>query len=92
MRREQRILVHQVHPAKLAVDIGTSLVSDWLLWRHCLAAGLAVRYLPPGVVSGLVLRFTDFDGLARSPAGRYVRRHMPSRAVAIRLADVRLWK
>jgi hypothetical protein len=27
------MLVHQVHPAKLAVDIVASLVSDWLLWH-----------------------------------------------------------
>ena len=33
------ILVHQVHPVKLAFDIGASVVSNVLLWHHRLGAG-----------------------------------------------------
>jgi hypothetical protein len=33
------ILVHQVHPVKLAFDISASVISNLLLWRHTLAAG-----------------------------------------------------
>jgi hypothetical protein len=41
------ILIHQVHPVKLAFDIGASVVSNFLLWRHRLGAGLVSRYLLP---------------------------------------------
>lgn len=34
LTHEQRVLVHQVHPAKLAVDISASVVSNVLPWKH----------------------------------------------------------
>ncbi len=86
VEQRERVLVHQVHPAKLAVDIGTSLVSNVLLWRHQIVAGLVVRYLFPVLASVLVLRFADLESLASSPAGRYVVKHMPPQAMAVRLA------
>jgi hypothetical protein len=49
------ILIHQVHPVKLAFDISASLASNALLWGHRLGAGLASRYLLPVVGSALVL-------------------------------------
>jgi hypothetical protein len=33
------ILIHQVHPVKLAFDLSASAVSNVLLWRHRLSAG-----------------------------------------------------
>ena len=86
LTRDQRVLVHQVHPAKLAVDIGTSVVSNALLWRRSLVAGLFVRYASPVVGSVLVLRFADLERLSRSRAGQYVLQHMPPAMVALRLA------
>src|SRR5438128_1029152 len=85
LTRDQRVLVHQVHPAKLAVDIGTSVVSNALLWRRSLVAGLFVRYASPVVGSVLVLRFADLERLSRSRAGQYVLQHMPPAMVALRL-------
>jgi hypothetical protein len=52
------------------VDITASVISNWLLWRHRLGPGLAVRYLSPPIGSALVLRYADLDTLARSAAGR----------------------
>ena len=97
LTRDQRILVHQVHPAKLAVDISAAVVSNILLWKHRLPAGLAARYLPPVVGSALVLKFADVDRLAGTSAGRYVLEHMPPVMVAVRLAGdtlmaVRAWR
>jgi hypothetical protein len=85
-RLDQRILVHQVHPAKLATDITASILSNSLLWRRRPVAGLVVRYAPPVVASALVLWLADLDRLAGSSAGRYVRAHMPPQAAAVRLA------
>jgi hypothetical protein len=82
----ETILVHQVHPLKLAADISASFVSNMLLWRHRLGPGLLARYLPPIVASALVIRFGDMDGLRRTRRAQYVLEHMPPATTAVRLA------
>ena len=79
------ILVHQVHPVKLAFDITASLVSNALLWQHRLAAGLASRYILPVIGSALVLRFGDIDRLRETARGGYVLKHMPPASTGLRL-------
>jgi hypothetical protein len=79
------ILVHQVHPVKLAFDISASLVSNVLLWQHRLGAGLASRYMLPVLGSALVLRFADLELLRHTGRGRYVLEHMPPASTALRL-------
>ena len=79
------LLVHQVHPVKLAFDITASLVSNWLLWQHRLVAGLASRYLLPVAGSALVLSFADIDRLGTTKRGQYVLHHMPPASTALRL-------
>jgi hypothetical protein len=56
LTRQERYLVHQVHPAKLATDIGAAAVSTVLFWRHRLVLGLLVFLVPAPVASVLVLR------------------------------------
>jgi hypothetical protein len=80
------VLLHQVHPAKLAADVSSSLVSTALLWRRHVLAGLLFRYVPPLAVSAALLRFADLDVRRDRPSGRYVVAHMPPAAQAIRLA------
>lgn len=38
----ERVLYHQVHPAKLFADIATALVVIDLFWHHALAPGLII--------------------------------------------------
>ena len=80
------MLVHQVHPVKLAFDVSASIISNFMLWRHRLAFGILARYLPPMVGSALVLRYADVQSLEQTPRGRYVLEHMPPATTAIRLA------
>jgi hypothetical protein len=61
-------------------------VSNVLLWRHLLRAGLAVRLALPVLGSALVLRFADLEPLRETPAGAYVLANMPLSAMAVRLA------
>jgi hypothetical protein len=82
----ESMLVHQVHPVKLAFDISASVISNALLWRHRLAAGLLSRYLLPVGGSALVLRFADLEHLGHTSQGKYVLEHMPPATTAIRLA------
>src|SRR5260370_18615863 len=84
------ILVHQVHPVKLAFDIAASLVSNALLWQHRLAAGLASRYLLPIAGSALVLGFPDLDRLRNTKRGQYVLYHIPPASTPLPLAGATL--
>jgi hypothetical protein len=81
----ETILVHQVHPAKIAADVGASVVSNILLWQHRLGAAVFARYLPPLIGSAFVINFGDMESLKGSPRGRYVLEHMPPVMTAIRL-------
>jgi hypothetical protein len=82
----EAILVHQVHPVKLAFDISASVISNVLLWQHRLASGLLSRYLLPVAGSALVLRFGDLERLRGTKQGSYVLEHMPPASTAVRLA------
>ena len=82
MTPKEKALYHQIHPAKLATDILASVISLVLLWRHQLVIGLALHYLPPLVMSGLLMRYTDLEPYRTSPFGRYIGRNM-SRIIEI---------
>jgi hypothetical protein len=86
MTPKERYLVHQIHPAKLATDVGASLVSTVLLWRHRRLAGLAVLVVPAPVASALLLR-GDLGRWRDTAAGRYVLGHMPSSMQALRVVS-----
>jgi len=83
--RAEEILIHQVHPVKLAFDISASAISNALLWQRRLAAGLVSRYLLPVTGSALVLSFADLDRLRETDCGQYVLQHMPPASTALRL-------
>ncbi|MGO8957203.1 MAG: hypothetical protein ACLQFR_07530 [Streptosporangiaceae bacterium] len=86
MQLAERVLVHQVHPAKICADITASVISDVLLWKAKPRAAIAVRIVLPLASSAAVLTLADIDQLAGTRQGQYVLRHMPSAAQAVRLA------
>jgi hypothetical protein len=86
MQLDEKVLVHQVHPAKVAADVTASVVSNVLLWRGRPKVGLAVRVVLPMAGSGIVLAVADLEALAQAKRGQYVLAHMPASAQAVRLA------
>ena len=64
MRLADKVLVHQVHPAKIGADVTASVVSNVLLWRARPKPALAVRVLLPLAGSAAVLGLADLDALA----------------------------
>ena len=80
-----KVLVHQVHPAKIGADITASVVSNALLWQGRIKAALAVRAVLPVAGSVAVLTLADLDALAQTAPGQYVLAHMPPSAQAVRL-------
>jgi hypothetical protein len=78
------LILHQVHPVKLAVDGASAVASLWLLWRGRTGLGFAVHYLAPLAASALLLR-GDLDRLRVTRAGQYLL-SMPQGAHALRAA------
>jgi len=86
MRASEKVLVHQVHPAKISADVTASVVSNILLWQGRPRAAVVTRVVLPMAGSAAVLALADLDALARTRRGRYVVAHMPPSAQAVRLA------
>lgn len=65
MELRDAVLYHQVHPAKLATDVASSVVSPYLLWRRRLLLALLVTFVPPiAIAAGLaVVLVAWFRGL-----------------------------
>ena len=85
MQLAEKVLVHQVHPAKISADVTASIVSSTLLWHERPKAALAVRIMLPAAGSLAVLTLADLDALAQTAPGRYVLARMPPSAQAVRL-------
>ncbi|HTO95058.1 MAG TPA: hypothetical protein VMM80_11780 [Bacteroidota bacterium] len=68
----ERIVIHQVHPLKLATDWLTGIAAGWLLWNHELVAALLLGFVPSIVVSFYMTMRVDLGRLAETPLGRYV--------------------
>jgi hypothetical protein len=86
MTLREKLLFHQVHPAKLATDIVAAAVSLYFLWQHQLAIGLAMHFIPPPIGSAAVIGFANLEPCKTSDIGAYLARYMTPTAQAIRLA------
>jgi hypothetical protein len=85
VRLADRLLVHQVHPAKIGADVTASIASNLLLWRAKPRAAAVVRVVLPLAGSVATLGLADLDALAHTRRGHYVLAHMPPSAQAVRL-------
>jgi hypothetical protein len=87
MTTDERVLYHQIHPAKLLTDLVAEVVSVVLLWRRHLRSGFVVHLGAPVLGSLIVLPRTDeLERLKESKAGRYVRTEMTTLMVGLRVA------
>ena len=77
----EKVLYHQIHPAKLAADIGGSLVSTYLMWRRRFVAAMLAAFVPAVVASALVIRYANLERRKHSRFGRYMRRYMDRRVL-----------
>ena len=90
MNRHDRLLYHQIHPLKLATDIGTAALASVAFWHHVVLSGLAIGFVPPILVTLALVRWADLTRYASSPFGRYVRGFMNRRVEAARFVGVAL--
>ena len=88
----EKVLYHQIHPAKLAADVGGSLVSIYLMWRRRFVAAMLGAFVPAVVASVLVIRYADLERRKHSRFGRYMQRYMNRRVEAWRFfGQVVMW-
>jgi hypothetical protein len=80
-----RILLHQVHPVKLAVDWGTGLTAAWLFWDQRLPAALLVGLVPSLLISVYLILRVDLSRYRDSPLGRYFLSPLTRPGDAVRL-------
>jgi hypothetical protein len=85
MTLKEKILFHQVHPAKLTTDATAAVVSLYFLWQHELALGLLIHFVPPPLASAAVMRFARLERYKNAPVGAYLLRYMTAWAQAARL-------
>ena len=75
----EKVLYHQIHPAKLAADVSGSIVSTYLMWRRRFAWAMLAAFLPAVVASVLVARYADLERRKHSRFGRYMRIYVDRR-------------
>jgi len=88
MTTEEKLLYHQIHPAKLFTDISVTFPALYLFWHRQLKSGLALSFIPSMLVSAWLIRSDsiDLEPYKNSAAGRYIRRNMTPAMQATRLA------
>jgi hypothetical protein len=88
MTLKEKILFHQVHPAKLATDIGAAVISLYFFWQHDLVVGLLIHLIPPPIGSFVVIRFANLEHYKNSQLGAYLVRYMTPTAQTTRLLAI----
>ena len=72
MYLQEKLLYHQIHPAKLAADIGGSIASSYFIWQHQFWTAMVAAFVPALLGSALVIRFADLERMKASRLGRYI--------------------
>jgi hypothetical protein len=85
MNAWEKSLYNQIHPAKLATDIGSTAPGLYLLWQRDIVFALIVLFVPALIASFFIIRYVDLEKYKQSPLGRYVARYMTGAMQALRL-------
>jgi hypothetical protein len=81
-------LYQQIHPAKLATDIASFVLSTCIIWIHQLILGILAGFIPAIVASVIVVRYANLEGYAASSLGRYVAKYMTRTMEAVRFVGL----
>jgi len=85
---QEKELYQQIHPAKLATDIGVFPLSTYLIWIHQLILGVLTGFIPAIIASAIVVRYVNLERYASSPLGRYVAKYMTRTMEALRFVGL----
>lgn len=86
---KEKRLYHQIHPLKLATDIGVVPPVLYLLWVHRALPAVLIAFLPPILVSAAMMKWTpDLEWLKNSRAGHYLKQNMTPVVETFRLLSL----
>lgn len=63
---KEKVLYHQIHPVKLAVDIGITPISLYFFWQHELLLAILVTFVPSIIASSLIIKYVDLENQCSS--------------------------
>ena len=86
MNQQEKLLYHQIHPAKLFVDWSTGFLALFFLWQHVLVVALGVMFLPSIIATFVITQFVSLEKYRQSTFGKYVSIYMTRFMQAIRFA------
>src|SRR5699024_11019920 len=82
---QEKKLYHQIHPLKLLTDWITGAVALYFLWYHQWIIAFIIMFIPPIVVSLLIVKYVNLEKIKNSPLGKYVGTTMTAMMEMIRL-------
>lgn len=75
----------EIHPVKLAVDIGTGIISIYFFWLQNLVLGLIIGFLPSIIITAVIIKWVNLEKYKQSSFGKYIDKYMTSTIRLIRL-------
>jgi hypothetical protein len=88
MTFREKVLYHQIHPAKLLTDWGMTFPALYFFWVHNLIVALIVTFVPPFIASGIIIRWVNLEKYKYSTFGRYINIYMTRWMEALRLSGM----
>lgn len=86
---KEKKLYHQIHPLKLATDIGVVPPALYFLWQHRSLPAAVIAFIPPVLVSAVMMKWPpDLERLKSSRLGRYIKKSMPPGIEGLRLISL----
>src|SRR5574341_837445 len=76
MELQERLLYHQAHPLKIAIDASAGAVSLAMLWQHMFFPAVLMIFFPPLVATYLLVRRGNLERVKQTALGVYVARYM----------------
>jgi hypothetical protein len=86
MTFREKKLYHQIHPLKLATDIGVTFPFLYFLYLHEIILALLVGFIPPIIVSSWMMIWPpDLERIKNSRFGGYIKKYITPIVETIRL-------
>ncbi len=88
MTLKEKTLYHQIHPAKLFIDIAGTIAAVYFLWQQQLVAGIVLSFVLPIFISMVMIRTMNFDKQKNSAFGKYLEKNMSVSIESVRLVGL----
>ena len=88
MLYHEKLFYHQIHPLKLSVDIGCTLLALFFVWEHEWLKGIITAFIPSMLISMYVIKYADLEPLKQSRLGKYTHGYMTKQIEYVRTAGL----